>query len=104
MDKIELKKELKNLKNKQKEEKIRYKLQRPPFKTRFNNKVKTPVYGFIFDRYTSVHNFVNKRKMIVDELKVKVDYIVDSLKATANTTDEIRKKTIEDIVENIDNL
>ena len=104
MDKTTLKTHLKDLKNKEKEAKIRYKATRPSFKTRFDNKVKTPVYGFIFDRYTSVHNFINRRKMVIDDLKKKVDYIVDSLKASLPESEEVLKKTIHDVVDNIDNL
>ena len=103
MDKIELKKELKNLKNKQKEEKERYKLQRPPFKIRAR-KVADKIEQSAIRTKRKINNKVHAKKIAIGELKVKLDYIVDSLKATANTTDEIRKKTVEDIVENIADL
>ena len=103
MDKKTLKNHLKNLKNKRKEEKIRYKTTRPPFKVRakrITDKVKQP----IINTKKKIRNRIYAKKIAIDELKVKLDYIVDSLKATANTTDEIRAKTIEDIVENIADL
>ena len=103
MDKTELKEELKNLKNKQKEEKIRYKLQRPPFKIRAK-KITDKIEQSTIRTKKKIHNKIHAKKIAISDLKVKLDYIVDSLKATANTTDEIRKKTIEDIVENIADL
>jgi len=89
----------KDFKAKQKAIKESYKLRRPPLKKRAGTILHRAKYPFVV-----ANNKIHKKRNDIRELKVKTDYIVDSLKATLNTTDEIRKKTIEDIVESIDNL
>ena len=121
MNKAELKKHLKDLKTKQKEEKIRYKATRPSFKERVKKiakkiEFKQRISDFLVSsgvvdlaiRFNNarkkIGNKIHSKKVAINDLRKKVDYIVDSLKATLNTTDEIKTKTIEDIVENIDDL
>jgi len=111
MDKTTLKSHLKDLKNKEKEAKIRYKATRPSFRARVIKKTVEPFYMglnsiilVLVNAKEKTEKRIRARKIAVNDLRKKVDYIVDSLKSTANTTDEIRKKTIEDIVKNIDDL
>jgi hypothetical protein len=92
LDKTEYKKAKKQLK-----------AQRLPLKKRVGKILNRAKYPFVVVN-KKVGNKIHKKRNGIRELKVKVDYIVDSLKTTLNTTDEIRKKTIEDIVQNIDDL
>lgn len=103
MNKAELKKYLKDLKVKQKEGKAQFKSVRPSFKKRMNGHLVFLAIRFNNAR-KKVGNKIHSKRNDIKELKIKLDYIVDSLKATVNTTDEIRAKTIEDIVDNIDDL
>ncbi len=109
--KKEFKKEQKNLK-------VQFKSDRPSFKERvcdrliplvmsFNGarkKIGNRVHAKVNDARKKIGNKIHSKKVAINDLTKKVDYIVDSLKATLGTTDEIRAKTIEDIVENIDDL
>jgi len=111
MDKSKYNREKKEFKIKQKELKAHFKSERPSFRMRVIKKTIEPFYmGLnsiilaLVNAKEKVGKRVHAKKVAIYELEKKVDYIVDSLKATANTTDEIRAKTIEDIVENIDDL
>lgn len=99
MDKTVYKSHKKNLREKHQEIKNHYKKTRPSLKERVNTVLNRVKYPFVV-----VNNKIHKKRNDIKELATKLDYIVNSLKATANTTDEVRKKTIEDIIENIDNL
>jgi hypothetical protein len=90
-------------KEKQKIIKRAYKENRSPLKKRIATALYRAKYPFVVVN-VKVGRTIHKKRNAIRELNVKLDYIVNSLKATANTSDEIRAKTIEDIVEAIDDL
>ena len=92
-------------KRKHQEIKNQYKKTRPSLKKRLGKVLNRAKYPFVVAN-KKIGNKIHKKRNDIKELNVKLDYIVNSLKTTIliDTTDEIRKKTIEDIVENIDDL
>ncbi len=107
MDKTIYQSKKEETKRKYKELKNQYKNTRPSFKKRVGKILHRVKYSFVVaykNKKKKIGNKIHKKRNAIKELNVKLDYIVDSLKGTLNTTDAIRKKTIDDIITGIDKL
>lgn len=90
--------------SKKEESKRKLKELKKQYKTTHRSFLKKWIVDPFYRANKKIGSKIHKKRNDIRELKAKTDYIVESLKATLNTTDEIRKKTIEDIVQNIDDL